>query len=125
MRSIDELATEICTLAGRINAANHQFLTLIAEFDRRNGWFESGMQSMIRTAPSWVSNSVSKIRVPSRYLRRTPCAAAAGAISQRPCSGSPSKAAKHAPESNRGRQSQSMEPSRPTNAAVWQSPISA
>ena len=45
MRSIDELATEICTLAGRINAANHQFLALIAEFDRRNGWFESGMQS--------------------------------------------------------------------------------
>src|SRR4249919_2121867 len=45
MRSIDELATEICTLAGRINAANHQFLALVAEFDRRNGWFESGMQS--------------------------------------------------------------------------------
>jgi hypothetical protein len=45
MRSIDELATEICTLAGHINAANHQFLTLIAEFDRRNGWFEGGMQS--------------------------------------------------------------------------------
>ena len=30
-----------------------------------------------------------------------------------------------APESNRGRQSQSIEPSRPTSAAVWQSPISA
>ncbi len=45
MRSIDELATEICTLAGHINAANHRFLVLIAEFDRRNGWSESGTQS--------------------------------------------------------------------------------
>jgi hypothetical protein len=45
MRSIDELATEICTLAGHINAANHRFLTLIAEFDRRAGWSVEGMQS--------------------------------------------------------------------------------
>jgi len=45
MRSIDELATEICTLAGRINAANHRWLTLIAEFDRRNGWSDGATQS--------------------------------------------------------------------------------
>jgi hypothetical protein len=45
MRSLDELATEICTLAGHINAANHRFLTLIAEFDRRNGWSDSATQS--------------------------------------------------------------------------------
>src|SRR5688500_11028537 len=45
MRSIDELATEIFTLAGHINAANHRFLTLIAEFDRRNGWSDSLTQS--------------------------------------------------------------------------------
>ena len=45
MRSIDELATEICTLAGHINAANHRFLVLVAEFDRRNGWSDSGTQS--------------------------------------------------------------------------------
>ena len=45
MRSIDELATEICTLAGHINAANHRFLTLIGEFDRRNGWSDSATQS--------------------------------------------------------------------------------
>ena len=38
---------------------------------------------------------------------------------------SPSSAAKHAPESNRGKHSQSIEPSRPTSAAVWQSPIRA
>jgi hypothetical protein len=45
MRSIDELATEIFTLAGHINAANHRFLALIAEFDRRNGWSDSVTQS--------------------------------------------------------------------------------
>ena len=45
MRPIDELAAEICTLAGHINAANHRFLMLIAEFDRRNGWSDSATQS--------------------------------------------------------------------------------
>ena len=45
MRSIDELAAEICTLTGHINAANHRWLMLIAEFDRRNGWADSATQS--------------------------------------------------------------------------------
>ena len=45
MRSIDELAAEICTLAGHINAANHRWLMLIAEFDRRNGWSDGATQS--------------------------------------------------------------------------------
>jgi hypothetical protein len=45
MLSIDELATEICTLAGHINAATHRFLVLIAEFDRRKGWSDSATQS--------------------------------------------------------------------------------
>jgi len=45
MRSIEELASEICTLAGHINAANHRLLVLIAEFDRRNGWSDSATQS--------------------------------------------------------------------------------
>jgi hypothetical protein len=45
MRSIDELATDICTLAGHLNAANHRWLLLIAEFDRRNGWSDSATQS--------------------------------------------------------------------------------
>src|SRR6188474_1006350 len=45
MRSIDELAAEICTLAGHINAASHRWLVLIAEFDRRNGWSDSATQS--------------------------------------------------------------------------------
>jgi hypothetical protein len=45
MRPIDELAAEIFTLADHINAANHRFLILIAEFDRRNGWADSLTQS--------------------------------------------------------------------------------
>jgi hypothetical protein len=45
MRPIDSLAEEIRTLSCRINAANHRFLTLIAEFDRRNGWAVEGAQS--------------------------------------------------------------------------------
>jgi hypothetical protein len=38
---------------------------------------------------------------------------------------SPSNAEKHAPESKRGQQSQSMEPLLETSAAVSQSPMSA
>jgi hypothetical protein len=45
MRTLDELAIEICTLTGHLNAANHRWLTLIAEFDRRNGWSDSATQS--------------------------------------------------------------------------------
>jgi hypothetical protein len=37
----------------------------------------------------------------------------------------PSRAAKHAGESNRGQHSQSIDPSRATSAAVSQSPMSA
>jgi hypothetical protein len=48
-----------------------------------------------------------------------------GKIAKRPCSGPPIKAAKQAPESKRGRQSQSIEPRRETRAAVSPSPISA
>src|SRR6185437_1041069 len=48
-----------------------------------------------------------------------------GASSQRPCSGVPSSAAKHAAASKRGRQSQSMEPSTPTRAAVRMFPMMA
>src|SRR5688572_11662038 len=45
MRPIDEIAAEICTLTGHINAANHRWLMLIGEFDRRNGWADSATQS--------------------------------------------------------------------------------
>jgi hypothetical protein len=45
MRPIDELAADICSLAGRINAANHRWLLLIGEFDRRKGWSDGLTQS--------------------------------------------------------------------------------
>jgi len=44
-RPIRELEAEITELAGHINAANHRFLTLIAEFDDRNGWVDCATQS--------------------------------------------------------------------------------
>ena len=45
MPTIEELAGEICTLAGHLNAANHRLLVLIAQFDKCNGWFEGVTQS--------------------------------------------------------------------------------
>ena len=45
MRSIESLKREITRLAGHLNAANHRFLMLIAEFDRREGWADGGTQS--------------------------------------------------------------------------------
>ena len=36
--STPDLASQITELAGHLNAGTHRFLTLIAEFDRRNGW---------------------------------------------------------------------------------------
>jgi len=45
MRPIVDIANELCTLAGHINAANHRMLKLIAEFDQRNGWSDGVTQS--------------------------------------------------------------------------------
>jgi len=45
LRPIDELAAEICTLTGHLNAANFRWLMLIAEFDRRTGWSDGATQS--------------------------------------------------------------------------------
>src|SRR6476661_6248741 len=45
IRSLRELAAEITELAGHLNAANYRWLSLIAEFDRRNGWSDGGTQS--------------------------------------------------------------------------------
>jgi hypothetical protein len=44
-RLIENLKDEITRLAGHLNAANHRFLMLIAEFDRREGWSDGGTQS--------------------------------------------------------------------------------
>jgi hypothetical protein len=43
--SIRELEAQITELAGHLNAANHRWLVLIAEFDRRNGWSDGVTQS--------------------------------------------------------------------------------
>jgi hypothetical protein len=80
MRSIPDLAQEICTLASRINAAQHQFLTLIAEFDRRSGWVNDGMQSCAHWL-NWkcgvaMGAAREKVRV-ARALESLPKAAAA------------------------------------------------
>lgn len=45
VRPTAELAAEITELAGHLNAANYRWLTLIAEFDRRNGWSDGLSQS--------------------------------------------------------------------------------
>ena len=44
-RSLTALADEITELAGQVNAANYRWLTLIAEFDRRQGWSDGATQS--------------------------------------------------------------------------------
>ncbi|MGH8135023.1 MAG: DUF222 domain-containing protein [Steroidobacteraceae bacterium] len=43
--STPDLIDQITHLAGHLNAANAQFLSLIAEFDRRQGWAEWGVKS--------------------------------------------------------------------------------
>ena len=43
--SIRELEAQITELAGHLNAANHRWLVLIAEFDRRQGWSDGFTQS--------------------------------------------------------------------------------
>jgi hypothetical protein len=43
--SLEELEAQITELAGQLNAANYRWLTLIAEFDRRNGWADGKLPS--------------------------------------------------------------------------------
>jgi hypothetical protein len=80
MRSIDELASEICTLAGHINAAHHRWLQLIAEFDRREGWSDGVTQSCAHWL-NWkcgmaMGAAREKVRV-ARALENLPKVAAA------------------------------------------------
>ena len=44
-RPLDQLEAEITELAGHFNAAEHRWLTLVAEFDRRNGWSDGACHS--------------------------------------------------------------------------------
>ncbi|HEU4779250.1 MAG TPA: DUF222 domain-containing protein [Steroidobacteraceae bacterium] len=80
MRSITEIAAEICTLAGRINAAHHRWLKLIAEFDERKGWSDGGSQSCAHWL-NWkcglaMGAAREKVRV-ARALQKLPKVAAA------------------------------------------------
>ena len=43
--SLADLADQITELAGHLNAANYRWLTLIAEFDQRNGWSDGRLHS--------------------------------------------------------------------------------
>jgi hypothetical protein len=43
--SLDELEAEITTLAGHLNAGEYRWLTLVAEFDERNGWVDGACHS--------------------------------------------------------------------------------
>ena len=43
--SLQDLENQITELAGQLNAANYRWLTLIAEFDRRNGWHDGKLAS--------------------------------------------------------------------------------
>jgi len=43
--SLDSLEHQITELAAHIHAANYRLLCLIAEFDRREGWFQWGILS--------------------------------------------------------------------------------
>jgi hypothetical protein len=49
--SNDQLADQITTLSGQINAATYHFLKLIAEFDRRQAWAGAG----IRSCAHWLN----------------------------------------------------------------------
>src|SRR5882672_2220512 len=44
-RPLDELEAEITELTGHLNAAEYRWLTLVAEFDRRNGWSDGAYHS--------------------------------------------------------------------------------
>src|SRR5262245_57500138 len=44
-RPLDELEAEIVELTAHFNAAEYRWLTLVGEFDRRNGWAPGAFHS--------------------------------------------------------------------------------
>lgn len=48
---LEQIESEICTLAGQIAAATSRYLYLLAEFDAREGW--AGCN--VRSCPQWLS----------------------------------------------------------------------
>ena len=84
-----------------------------------------GMKSITVTAPSGVSKSRFQDQGVVAIAPLDPADWAVRSDQPAAILGLPSRAAKQASESNRGQHSQSIEPSRPTSAAVSQSPIRA
>ena len=66
-QALDALEAEITELWGHINAATAQFLTLLAEFDRREGWAQHGLSSCAH----WLNWQCGISRVAAREKVRT------------------------------------------------------
>ena len=66
-RALDTLEAEITELWGHINAATAQFLALLAEFDRREGWAQHGLSSCAH----WLNWQCGISRVAAREKVRT------------------------------------------------------
>ncbi len=63
--SLEALEHQITELAAHIHAANYRLLCLIAEFDRREGWFQWGIQSCAH----WLNCHVDQDRDQDRRHR--------------------------------------------------------
>ena len=87
LRPLPELEAQITELAGHLNAANHRWLMLIAEFDRREGWADGSSPSCAHWL-GWkcgidLGAARERVRV-ARALERLPLISAAmarGALS--------------------------------------------
>jgi hypothetical protein len=85
--SVGDIEDQICSLAGRINSATAQLITLVGEFDAREGWAGYGLKSCAHWL-SWrcqigTHAAREQVRV-ARALRTLPlasCAFQAGRLS--------------------------------------------
>ena len=66
-QALESLEAEITELWGHINAATARFLTLLAEFDRREGWAQHGLSSCAH----WLNWQCGISRVAAREKVRT------------------------------------------------------
>ena len=66
-QALESLEAEITELWGHINAATARFLTLLAEFDRREGWAQHGLSSCAQ----WLNWQCGISRVAAREKVRT------------------------------------------------------
>jgi hypothetical protein len=70
MKDLERLAEEITELAAHINAATAEWLELIAEFDRRDGWWGTGCKSCAHWVAWRCSLSPHAARERVRVARR-------------------------------------------------------